>query len=112
MLPRYTLFATGPSDGSIGSSGLTCACSGGSATLPSAFSRYRPSSAVARSTSRPSTAEQHPNGNVKPCGAVDAVAASLDLADSSHLFARLMSGQEGVFGEVPPLYQEGPAARE
>src|SRR5882724_6234697 len=58
-LPRYSLLATGSSDHPRGSSSPTCACSGGSATLHSTFSRYHHSPTVAPSTSRPSTAEQH-----------------------------------------------------
>jgi hypothetical protein len=107
-LPRYSLFQTGPSDHPLGASGPTCACSGGSATLTSTFSRYQTSPAATPANSRPSTAERRPNGNAHPFGSLDAASASppADLADNSYQFARLVSGQEGVLGEAPPRYQD------
>jgi len=45
-------------------------------------------------------------------GTVDHVALPSDLTDGSYLFARLVSGEEGVLGEVPPRYQAAPAPRE
>ncbi|KAF8518444.1 hypothetical protein JB92DRAFT_2828728 [Gautieria morchelliformis] len=108
-LPRYSLFESATTEYPPSTSGRSCACSGSIASPLVTFSRYQASPASTPGNSRPTTAEPRFGGNAPIFGVADSAlttAQATRLADNSHQFARLVSGQESVFGQAPPQYQE------
>ncbi|KAF8581093.1 hypothetical protein K439DRAFT_1393126 [Ramaria rubella] len=109
LLPRYSLFESGPNEHLLGTSRPTCACSGDVISSLLTLPRAQVSPAGTPSNSRPTTAEPRPNGSgsTVPFGHAEGHTTPVQhLVDNSHQFARLMSGQESVLGEPPPRYQE------
>ncbi|KAF8520275.1 hypothetical protein BU17DRAFT_89281 [Hysterangium stoloniferum] len=97
-LPRYSSYDEGENDLSFR---RTCGCSTGLTSQPLS-SRNNSSPVVTPFTSRPATPER--SSNTHPTFGTSSTSELSEFARSSHHFARLMAGEEGVVGDSPPQY--------